>query len=349
MNENTSMSETPVTDANPVTENPSEATVASAAGGEDAVLLDALRTVIDPELFVNIVDLGLVYNVVRVDDKVNVEMTLTSPACPAGPQLVTQSKKALEGVDGVAEATIKWCSNPRGPRPHDGRSAGPAGDFLIPRRSPSASCRRVLATRQRPHAFTPGPVPATSAERHTVRRQLVEQSCGVVVDDDQRFLLRFDEPLVDGVPHQSREGRVEPPRVEQAHRLDMQSELCPGDHLEQLLEGAVSTWQAHKCVGQLAHDRFAGVHRVDHTHVGHARMQEFPSREEFGNHADHLATGGQHGIRHRPHQADTAAAVNQLPAPLGQARTDGPGRLGELRMLARTRAAEHTHAADLAG
>ncbi len=79
MNENTSMSETPVTDANPVTENPSEATVASAAGGEDAVLLDALRTVIDPELFVNIVDLGLVYNVVRVDDKVNVEMTLTSP------------------------------------------------------------------------------------------------------------------------------------------------------------------------------------------------------------------------------------------------------------------------------
>jgi metal-sulfur cluster biosynthetic enzyme len=84
----------------------------ASSASDDAVLLDALRTVIDPELFVNIVDLGLVYNVVRVDDKVNVEMTLTSPACPAGPQLVTQSKKALEGVEGVAEATIKLVLNP---------------------------------------------------------------------------------------------------------------------------------------------------------------------------------------------------------------------------------------------
>jgi metal-sulfur cluster biosynthetic enzyme len=75
----------------------------ASSASDDSVLL---------ELFVNIVDLGLVYNVVRTDDKVNVEMTLTSPACPAGPQLVTQSKKALEATSGVAEATIKLVLNP---------------------------------------------------------------------------------------------------------------------------------------------------------------------------------------------------------------------------------------------
>lgn len=69
---------------------------------------EALKQVIDPELFINIIDLGLVYvvTVSEVDDKSNVkiEMTMTSPACPAGPQLLSQSKTvvgALEGVGGV--------------------------------------------------------------------------------------------------------------------------------------------------------------------------------------------------------------------------------------------------------
>ena len=59
----------------------------------------ALRQVEDPELFINIVDLGLIYEVVLTDqgDKcdVAVKMTLTSPACPAGPELVANSKEAL--------------------------------------------------------------------------------------------------------------------------------------------------------------------------------------------------------------------------------------------------------------
>ena len=60
---------------------------------EDAVR-EQLKKVIDPELFVNIVDLGLVYvvNIGEADDNqkqpVDIEMTLTSPMCPAGPQLV---------------------------------------------------------------------------------------------------------------------------------------------------------------------------------------------------------------------------------------------------------------------
>ncbi len=65
---------------------------------EDAVR-EALKQVIDPELFVNVVDLGLIYlvEVEDVEDKTNVkiEMTMTSPACPAGPQLVASAQKVL--------------------------------------------------------------------------------------------------------------------------------------------------------------------------------------------------------------------------------------------------------------
>jgi metal-sulfur cluster biosynthetic enzyme len=73
---------------------------------------EALKQVIDPELFVNIVDLGLIY-VVNVADleenkqKVSIEMTMTSPACPAGPQLIQQSKDVLGRLEGVSEVEIK--------------------------------------------------------------------------------------------------------------------------------------------------------------------------------------------------------------------------------------------------
>jgi len=79
---------------------------------DETALLETLKKVIDPELFVNIVDLGLIYEIEQVDSKVNVQMTLTSPACPAGPQLVQQSKLALEELDDVDEAEITLVLSP---------------------------------------------------------------------------------------------------------------------------------------------------------------------------------------------------------------------------------------------
>lgn len=79
---------------------------------DDVRLIEALKQVIDPELMVNIVDLGLVYSVNRDDRKIYVEMTLTSPACPAGPQIVQQSKMALERLRDVDEAEIKLVMTP---------------------------------------------------------------------------------------------------------------------------------------------------------------------------------------------------------------------------------------------
>ncbi|QDT99097.1 metal-sulfur cluster assembly factor [Gimesia aquarii] len=83
-------------------------------GGEDA-LVDALKQVIDPELNINIVDLGLVYEIQRAEEnssKVSVCMTLTSPACPAGPQIIQQAKMALERLDDVDEVSIQLTMTP---------------------------------------------------------------------------------------------------------------------------------------------------------------------------------------------------------------------------------------------
>lgn len=83
---------------------------------EDTVR-EALKKVIDPELFVNIVDLGLVYEVyiTQKDDEkydVKIDMTMTSPMCPAGPQLVAGSKSAIEEIESVEDVEVKVVMDP---------------------------------------------------------------------------------------------------------------------------------------------------------------------------------------------------------------------------------------------
>ncbi len=78
----------------------------------EAELIDALKEVIDPELMVDIVSLGLVYDVRQEEKTVHVEMTLTSPACPAGPQIIHQAKMSLEKFDDVEKADIKLVMDP---------------------------------------------------------------------------------------------------------------------------------------------------------------------------------------------------------------------------------------------
>lgn len=83
---------------------------------EEAVL-EELKKVIDPELFVNIVDLGLIYEVTIVDrddeqKDVKIDMTMTSPACPAGPQLIGNSKQVVGQLPEVCEVEIKIVLDP---------------------------------------------------------------------------------------------------------------------------------------------------------------------------------------------------------------------------------------------
>ena len=66
----------------------------------------ALRQVKDPELDMNIVDLGLVYDVEVDDGLVRINMTLTSPGCPAGPMITNDIYKAVRALDGVKDVDI---------------------------------------------------------------------------------------------------------------------------------------------------------------------------------------------------------------------------------------------------
>ena len=70
----------------------------------------ALRRVKDPDLNLNILDLGLVYDIAVEGARVKVDMTLTSPACPSGPEIMTNAErelKTLEGVENV-EVNLVW-------------------------------------------------------------------------------------------------------------------------------------------------------------------------------------------------------------------------------------------------
>lgn len=67
----------------------------SAGDLDPAAVLEALREVLDPEVGVNIVDLGLVYDVRVAAGRVEVEMTMTTPACPLGPYLTSEVEATL--------------------------------------------------------------------------------------------------------------------------------------------------------------------------------------------------------------------------------------------------------------
>lgn len=72
----------------------------------------ALRRVKDPELNLNIVDLGLVYGV-RVDgSKVSIDMSLTSPGCPSGPEIMTGAEEAVRSVPGVEDVQVNLVWTP---------------------------------------------------------------------------------------------------------------------------------------------------------------------------------------------------------------------------------------------
>lgn len=68
---------------------------------------EALRSVIDPEAGMNIVDLGLVYRIDAAPARIHVDMTMTSPSCPVGPLLVDEAKEAIRAaLPGVAEIEV---------------------------------------------------------------------------------------------------------------------------------------------------------------------------------------------------------------------------------------------------
>jgi metal-sulfur cluster biosynthetic enzyme len=96
-------------DTAPENTAPGNAAPGNAAPGnaETEEVLEALRDVVDPELGINVVDLGLVYGVDLAADRVaTIDMTLTSAACPLTDVIEDQAREALDGI--VADFRINW-------------------------------------------------------------------------------------------------------------------------------------------------------------------------------------------------------------------------------------------------
>jgi len=73
---------------------------------------DALKGVKDPELHLDLVVLGLVYDIDVHEDAVKARISLTSPMCPVAGQIVEDAKKAIEGVEGVKSAEVELTFDP---------------------------------------------------------------------------------------------------------------------------------------------------------------------------------------------------------------------------------------------
>ncbi|HVM50533.1 MAG TPA: metal-sulfur cluster assembly factor [Candidatus Acidoferrum sp.] len=78
----------------------------------EAVVLDTLRQIVDPEVDCNIVDLGLIYSVVIQGSKVSVQMTLTTPGCPMHDSIAWGVRTALLNLDQVEDAAVEVVWDP---------------------------------------------------------------------------------------------------------------------------------------------------------------------------------------------------------------------------------------------
>ena len=75
-------------------------------------IIEALKTVLDPELFIDIWFLGLIYSIEIEGASVKMEMTFTSPMCPAGPQLLEEVKSKVGELPGVQSVEVKIVFTP---------------------------------------------------------------------------------------------------------------------------------------------------------------------------------------------------------------------------------------------
>ena len=112
------------------------------------LVLEALKTVYDPEIPVNIFEMGLIYDVlVDKDGRVGVRMTLTAPACPAAQSLPVEVRDKARGVAGVTERQGRDRVGSALDQGHDVRGSEIAAGALVGARSGRLGNRDTLAAK----------------------------------------------------------------------------------------------------------------------------------------------------------------------------------------------------------
>ncbi len=155
-------------------------------------------------------------------------------------------------------------------------------------------------------------------------------------------MFRTNEPAAGHLFNEPDESVVEAGDIQQAHGLGMESQLEPGQRLEQLIHRSESTGQRDEGVAQVDHALLALVHGFDHAEVGDPRMLDLAFHEGAGDDADHAAAGGQGAIGDRAHQAHMGAAVDEAEAIPGEERAHREGGFAVTGILPHPGTAIHT-------
>jgi len=105
-------------DADALGKVPEDAATASSSQGDENKSVDeqiwaALKSCYDPEIPVNIVDLGLIYSMENNGGQVEVKMTLTAPGCGMGPAIAADAKSKIEALDSVQSANVEVVWEPQ--------------------------------------------------------------------------------------------------------------------------------------------------------------------------------------------------------------------------------------------
>jgi FeS assembly SUF system protein len=93
-------------------------------------VIECIRTVMDPEIPVNLYDLGLIYSISISDNNIIIEMTLTNPNCPVAGQMPENVGKSIESLDGLNSVEVKLVWEPTWTKDHMSEDAKLALDIF---------------------------------------------------------------------------------------------------------------------------------------------------------------------------------------------------------------------------
>ena len=109
----TELRETEIANTEAITDAEIKPATQAQEGTSDEMVREAIRNeVFDPELGLNIVDLGLVYDITVRDKTADITFTLTSPGCPVGPELMTNMRRAVSQFDDIEEVDLHMVFSP---------------------------------------------------------------------------------------------------------------------------------------------------------------------------------------------------------------------------------------------
>src|SRR5256885_9440738 len=136
-------------------------------------------------------------------------------------------------------------------------------------------------------------------------------------------MLGSKKLLVAHVGKELKQEVIEPARVEEADRLEVQAKLEPRENLDDLLQGADASRQRDKRIGELRHAMLALVHSLNGYQFGETLVCALLGNHGAGDHANDFASGCQCSVRQRAHETNAAATIDDGEVATGARYAEG--------------------------